>query len=82
MTEATLSAVVWREHAAYVSVCPELGVASQGSTVAEAVAQLHEAVDLYLENAEALGMMEDVKAILESPDRLSTTINVTLPWAS
>ncbi len=34
---------------AYVSHCPSLGVASQGSTVEEAMEMIKEAVELYLE---------------------------------
>jgi len=33
----------------YVSHCPSLGVASQGSTVEEAIEMIKEAVELYLE---------------------------------
>ena len=50
------TAVVWRESEGYVSKCPELGVASCGDTLEDAVSNLKEAVDLYLENAEALGL--------------------------
>ncbi len=40
----------------YVSKCPELGVSSCGDTPQEAEENLKEAVELYLENAKALGM--------------------------
>jgi predicted RNase H-like HicB family nuclease len=45
------TAVVWKETVGYVSKCPELGVASCGDSFEEAVSNLREAVDLYLENA-------------------------------
>lgn len=45
------TAVVWKETEGYVSKCPELGVASCGDSFDEAVANLREAVELYLENA-------------------------------
>ena len=48
-----LSAVIEKEGAWYVSVCPELGVASQGKTRKEAYAMLAEAVELWLEEATA-----------------------------
>jgi predicted RNase H-like HicB family nuclease len=51
MTHAMLTAAIWREELAYVSQCPELGVASCGDTPDEALAMLKEAVELYLENA-------------------------------
>lgn len=34
----------------YVSWCPDIDIASQGKTVEEAVANLKEAVELYLED--------------------------------
>jgi len=48
-----LSAAVHREGAWLVSWCPELDVASQGRTVEEALANLREALELYLEGQEA-----------------------------
>jgi predicted RNase H-like HicB family nuclease len=56
--------VVWKESDGHVSKCPELGVASCGDTFEEAVFNLKEAVDLYLENAEELGLMEDFEGLL------------------
>lgn len=47
--------VVWKEPEGYVSKCPELGVASAGDTIPEAVENLKKAVELYLENADILG---------------------------
>ena len=35
----------------YVAECPEVGTASQGTTLEEAVANLREATELYLEEA-------------------------------
>ncbi len=51
---STLSytAIVEREGDGYVALCPELDVASQGSTVEEAMANLREAVELFLECAD------------------------------
>jgi predicted RNase H-like HicB family nuclease len=48
-----LSAVIEREGAWYVSVCPELSVASQGKTRKEAYAMLAEAVERWLDAASA-----------------------------
>ena len=45
-----LSAVVWRENAIYVALCPEFDVASQGKSVEEALRNLKEALELYLED--------------------------------
>jgi len=44
----------------YSALCPELGVASQGETIEEAEANLKEAVELYLESAKELGILEQV----------------------
>jgi predicted RNase H-like HicB family nuclease len=45
----TLAAVIHREEDMYVAECPEVGAVSQGRTVEEAVANLKEATELYLE---------------------------------
>ncbi len=44
-----LSAVLHREEDVYVAECPEVGSVSQGKTVEEAIANLKEATELYLE---------------------------------
>ena len=44
----------------YSVLCPELGVASQGETIEEAKENIVEAVELYLETAKGLGILEDV----------------------
>ena len=44
------SAIVEKEDDWYVSLCPELDVASQGKTIEEAIANLKEAVELFLED--------------------------------
>lgn len=49
MTVKTLTAVIHKEDDLYVAECPEVGTASQGKTVEEAVANLKEATELYLE---------------------------------
>jgi predicted RNase H-like HicB family nuclease len=45
------TAVIEREGEGYVSLCPELDIASQGDTVEEASANLKEAVELFFESA-------------------------------
>ncbi len=47
-----LTAVIQKEEDAYVALCPELDIASQGDTVEEARANLAEAVELFLEEAD------------------------------
>lgn len=46
-----LTGVIERENGSYVSLCPELDIASQGSTIEEARANLIEAIELFLETA-------------------------------
>ena len=48
----SFTAILEREGDGYVALCPELDVASQGSTVEEATQNLKEAVELFLECAE------------------------------
>lgn len=45
----TLTAVVHKEENMYVAQCPEVGTVSQGETLEEAVDNLKEATELYLE---------------------------------
>ncbi len=45
----TLTAVVSKDEDWFVATCPEVGTASQGRTIEEAVANLREATELYLE---------------------------------
>lgn len=47
----TFTAAIHREGDAYVSLCPELDIASQGVSVEEARDNLREAVELFLETA-------------------------------
>jgi predicted RNase H-like HicB family nuclease len=46
-----LTAVIEREGDGYVSLCPELDVASQGKTIEEACDNLREALELFFESA-------------------------------
>jgi len=45
----TFTAIVHKEDDLYVAECSETGTASQGSTIEEALANLREATELYLE---------------------------------
>lgn len=45
----TFTAIIHKEDGLYVADCPEVGTASQGKTIEEAVANLKEATELYLE---------------------------------
>jgi len=52
MATKTFTAWVHKEGGGWVALCPELDVASQGSTIEEAKANLREAVELFLECAD------------------------------
>jgi predicted RNase H-like HicB family nuclease len=77
MKKVNLTATIWEEEGAYVSKCPELEVASVGSTPEESLSKLKEAVELYQENAGELGLMEDVEAAISSYHKFTSTIEVT-----
>jgi predicted RNase H-like HicB family nuclease len=49
MKKEVLTAVIHKEDEIYVAICPEIGTASQGKTVEEAITNLKEATELYLE---------------------------------
>lgn len=76
MNKINFTAVIWKEEGGYVSKCPELGVASAGDTPDEAKKNLREAIELYLENAEELGMLEDLKGSFETEEKYTTTVEV------
>lgn len=49
MIKKTLTAVLHKEDDMYVAECPEVGTVSQGYSLEEALANLKEATELYLE---------------------------------
>jgi predicted RNase H-like HicB family nuclease len=51
MSSMNLTAIIEREGDGYVSLCPELDIASQGGSVEEARDNLQEALALFFEAA-------------------------------
>jgi len=49
MAAKTFTAVIHKEGDIYVAQCPEVGTVSQGYSIEEAIANLKEATELYLE---------------------------------
>ena len=49
MKEQTFTAIVYKEDDIYVAECPEVGTVSQGYSIEEAIKNLKEATELYLE---------------------------------
>lgn len=68
MTVRTFTAVLHREEDMYVAECPEVGTVSQGATVEEALANLKEATELYLEEFQ----------LPQTEKRLLTTFEVAI----
>ncbi len=62
MKQLPFTAILEKEGDSYVSLCPELDIASQGNTIEVALANLKEAVELFLECASP----EEVKERLHS----------------
>ena len=54
-----LSAVITKGEVAYVASCPELGVTSQGNSEENALENLKEAVELYLEDEDVREMLKE-----------------------
>lgn len=70
-----LSAVVRREDGVYVALCPEFDVASQGKSVEEALTNLKEAFELYLED-------EDVEKLSGAEVPIVTIVKVDVGGSS
>ena len=49
MTTKTFTAVIHEEENIFVANCPEIGTVSQGESVEEAIVNLKEATELYLQ---------------------------------
>ncbi|MBI3051852.1 type II toxin-antitoxin system HicB family antitoxin [Candidatus Woesearchaeota archaeon] len=64
-----LTAVIKRGEKQFVALCPQLDVVSQGPTIEEAIKNLKEACELYVEE---IGLPEG----LSSEDIIVTTIEV------
>jgi len=78
MKRYKLTAVIWKEREGYVSKCPELGVASAGDNVEQAMGNLREAVALYLENAEALQMCDEIAEQPGSEEKYTAPFEVSI----
>jgi len=65
MAKQTLTAVLKKEENMYVAENPETGVVSQGKSIDEAVANLKEAVELYLTEFPIKGESKTIFTIFE-----------------
>ena len=66
MAAITLSAVLHQEDNLYVAECPEVGSVSQGHTIEEALANLREATELYLEEFPILRVSKPLLTTFEA----------------
>ncbi|MBI2233183.1 MAG: type II toxin-antitoxin system HicB family antitoxin [Candidatus Aenigmarchaeota archaeon] len=62
-----LTAVIKKGEKQFVALCPELDVASQGYTIEEALKNLKEAVELYIEE---MGIPEGVEENQHEQDEI------------
>ena len=83
-----MSLVASEEEGGYASVCPELGVASQGETAEEAISNLRDAALIFLNTIEQLGQRERVfkerhiKIHLHKPTEANVKLNQPSQLAS
>ena len=68
-----LTGVIEREGDLYVSICPELNIASQGASIREARANLAEALELFFECADDEEIRQSLPAVAfdSSPKKFS-----------
>lgn len=68
-----LTAVIEKEDDMYISLCPELDIASQGETLDDAKSNLIEALELFFETASE----SEIKIRLQNDLQITTvTVNV------
>jgi len=63
----TFTAVVHKEGELYVAECPEVGTVSQGESIEEAISNLQEATELYLEEFPAKQAYRPLLTTFEVP---------------
>ena len=60
-----LTATIWKEPEGYVAKCSELGVASGGDSSSDALANVKEVTELYLENVALIAGLIPMKPFLQ-----------------
>ena len=65
--KVTLTAVIHFEENLYVADCPEVGTVSQGKTIEEAIENLKEATELFLEEFPIEGFSRSLLTTFEVP---------------
>jgi predicted RNase H-like HicB family nuclease len=64
---STFTAILHKEDDIYVAECPEVGTASQGYTIEEALANLQEATEVYLEEFPITSSQHPIITTFEVP---------------
>jgi predicted RNase H-like HicB family nuclease len=64
---STFTAILHKEDNLYVAECPEVGTASQGYTIEEALANLQEATEVYLEEFPVASSQHPIITTFEVP---------------
>lgn len=59
------TAIIHKEEDMYVANCPEVGTVSQGKSIEEAIVNLKEATELYLEESEPKEISHPIVATFE-----------------
>ncbi len=62
-----LTAVIYKEEDMYIAECPEVGTVSQGKTIEEALSNLKEATELYLEEFPLKAEVHPILTTFEVP---------------
>lgn len=78
MSRTTFTALIWEEDEVYVSKCPEIEVSSAGNSPQEALENLKEAIELWLENAKELGLLEDYSQIFTTKQKFTSQIEMDI----
>lgn len=65
MLMKTLTAILTKEDGIYIAKCAEVGTTSQGKTIEEAIANLKEATELYLEEFPMKGVKHPILTTFE-----------------
>ena len=66
------TAIVQKEEDMYVAKCPEIGTVSQGNTIEEAVANLKEATEIYLEEFPSKLKSNPILTVFEVAESVNT----------
>ncbi len=65
MIQERLTAILYKEGNLFVAECPEVGTVSQGSSIEEAISNLKEATELYLEEFQRVEVVHPLLTTFE-----------------